>query len=332
MSDKIVNDDDLPIHWIKEQSTSRPNQSYYFNTRTGQSQWTLPVSPGDEQRNPLTKKEPVQSTPKENGRTSEKPIKISDHSKQSKRNRKFLISKCHVQFLLFVSVKKRQSKTPAQDRLQNLAEQIKAEPSAKERSRYVNDLVKNATPAQKITRKVVSPSKNIQRLGKTTDKISLERAKSDSSKVRNIKLPSPKKSHQTPSVKTPTTLYEKEISSVLSTDEIPSLFPSRTPGQDRLNRLRHSQNPTTDNKPDESAQQALYVIQSEFGLLENKSTDTNKECTVTYEDEPMDWEPCDIFDQIENVVCNEFSRPYIIPDTNIFLAELSCIRHAIGKG
>lgn len=32
----------LPDGWIIKQSTSRPDRSYYFNTKTGKSQWDAP--------------------------------------------------------------------------------------------------------------------------------------------------------------------------------------------------------------------------------------------------------------------------------------------------
>jgi WW domain len=39
MEDKI---EKLPKNWVKKQSKSRPDKSYYFNTATGVSSWTVP--------------------------------------------------------------------------------------------------------------------------------------------------------------------------------------------------------------------------------------------------------------------------------------------------
>lgn len=42
----------LPDDWIRKESRSRPNQFYYFNTKTGKSQWIPPnnVQNSDKQK------------------------------------------------------------------------------------------------------------------------------------------------------------------------------------------------------------------------------------------------------------------------------------------
>lgn len=35
---------ELPDGWICKESRSRPNNYYYFNTKTGKTQWSLPIN------------------------------------------------------------------------------------------------------------------------------------------------------------------------------------------------------------------------------------------------------------------------------------------------
>lgn len=111
MNNKIVTDDNLPHGWIKRQSKSRPDHIYYFNTKTKESQWTLPVSIDDKQQKQLKDKRPAESprgresnkdkrpaesprgreankrpaeSPKVNDKNDGKSLKISNNSKQSK--------------------------------------------------------------------------------------------------------------------------------------------------------------------------------------------------------------------------------------------------------
>ncbi|XP_037029357.1 uncharacterized protein LOC119069413 [Bradysia coprophila] len=116
-----------------------------------------------------------------------------------------------------------------------------------------------------------------------------------------------------------------------SSDEIPSLFPPRTPAQNRLDLLRNTLNSENANTPSESAQHALTIIQSEFGLSSVASPNTCNHNTTIDEDEPMVWEPCDVFEEVENLVYSESKHAYIVPDTNVFLDELSCIRDTIQR-
>lgn len=71
----------LPLHWIKTASKSRPNTFYYFNTKTNESTWKMP-SP--------TKKTNVKSNKKmENIKSAEDRV-INAFKNGSKLN--FLIS------------------------------------------------------------------------------------------------------------------------------------------------------------------------------------------------------------------------------------------------
>lgn len=139
----------------------------------------------------------------------------------------------------------------------------------------------------------------------------------------------------TESLNEPFKIYGSETNAVnnatkTSVEEIPRLFPPNTPGQDRLNRLRNSLNPQNENNTinNESTRHALNIIHNEFGLC----NDNNVHPTLG-EDEPMDWEPCDIFKSIENTVYKDFVNiSFIVPDTNVFLDDISCIRNTIHRG
>lgn len=240
-------------------------------------------------------------------------------------------------FHFFFAVKKRLSKTPAQDRLQGVAVQLQITSRTKDRSRNVTEQLRKATPAQsrlkKLTSIIVNVSETIQRTVKPKTVADLNKPKvatvRDFSHLANKPLQAFISTQSSASCKIETNVAN-------STDEIPSLFASRTPGQERLNRLRHCHPDNNGSTSNESAQHALSVIRTEFGLSgDTQSSDNSPQNTSTSkmdEDEPMDWEPCDIFDEVENGVVNEFIKPYIIPDTNVLLDELSCVRASIHNG
>lgn len=238
----------------------------------------------------------------------------------------------------FFTVKKRPSKTPAQDRLLSVTEQLKNATPAQDHFRNVTTQLKNATPAQcrlpNSATDIKNASKKIKRTESRENTIDYNKSKGDNDRKIKFHL-SGSNSQQTALVKPPT-VFRNEINTVNTSDDIPSLFPPKTPGQDRLNRLRLTLQPENKFKSlnNESAQHALSVIKSEFGFS-SETTDNNnqKANTSTDTDEPMDWEPCDILEEVENIVVREeFSQSYIIPDTNVFLDELSCIRDIIHNG
>lgn len=246
---------------------------------------------------------------------------------------------CDKLFAHFFTVKKRQSKTPAQDRLQNVATQLRnAAPAQNQLRNVATQLFTSATPAQNRLRNVDTQPKNVkpfrlQNLAtknknlsekiKRSEKSTADFNKSKSGHVRNTSL-----SASAVVVVKQHTLHKSQVD---SSDEIPRLFPPKTPGQDRLNHFRNSLNPHNKNKPsnNESTQHVLNVIKSEFGLSSGLS---DKETATIEEDEPMEWESCDIFERVENIVYNDFINPYIIPDTNVFLDDLSCIRDTVNRG
>lgn len=239
--------------------------------------------------------------------------------------------------------------------------QIKNDKEAKDRPKAVGELFKKVSPSRirsqnasaknESTKRSENPSRPIQQNEKRSGPIkrpnenptkSIKRSedvatlrsdrKFKSESAHNVNTPS-KDCHLPINVCTPVATNKETNAD--GQDDIPSLFPSRTPGQDRLNRLRDSLTPNGVHKPNESAQLALSVIQSEFGLVSSSTSENghpSAAAAAVDEDEPMDWEPCDIFERIENVVCNEFPHPYVVPDTNVFLDELPCIKKTIHKG
>lgn len=246
----------------------------------------------------------------------------------------------------FLSVKKSQTKTPAQDRLQNLAKQIKHTAQTKVRSGNVAEQLKNTLPTKLCTENVAELLKNTtpgqyrhqnydRRNRNNSNQLNVIKKtngadvnKSKSKDAENVNTSANNIVH-TAELHTPHKSFFNNTKPHDSSDEIPILFPPKTPGQDRLNQLRNSLNPDNENTPNESAQLALSIIQSEFGLSSAASPACNNHNATIDEDEPMDWEPCDIFEEVENVIYSEFKHAYIVPDTNVLLDELSCIRGTI---
>lgn len=248
-----------------------------------------------------------------------------------------------MQFFLF-AVKKSQSKTPAQDRLQDLAKHHKSSSqskvcggnvpeqlkNAKSRPGNVTEELKKGTPVEyrlvDYRRKSKTESESLNVIRKTNGPADV--IKSKLKDVQNVHTPTSNTSRAV-EMRTP---QKPSVNHINSSDEIPSLFPPKTPGQNRLDRLRHSLNNSENaNTPSESAQHALTVIQSEFGLASTTLPNVSN-CIAAGEDEPMDWEPCDVFEEVENFVYNESMHAYIVPDTNVLLDELACIRDTIHSG
>lgn len=243
---------------------------------------------------------------------------------------------CNGKYCCCFAVKKRTSKTPAQDRLQSVTEQLKNVTPAQDHFQNVTTQLKNATPAQfrlpNSPTDIRNATKRIKRTETRENTVDYSRSKEDN--TRKIKFQLSANNSQQAALSKPQTAARNNT--VNTTDDIPSLFPTKTPGQDRLNRLRLTLKPENKFKSlnNESAQHALSVIKSEFGLSSETIDNNNQNAnTSTDTDEPMDWEPCDIFEEVENIVVKEeFSKSYIIPDTNVFLDELSCIRDIIHNG
>lgn len=75
----------LPDDWIRKESSSRPNRFYYFNTKTGKSQW-VPPNPKSKTSNARDEHpKPTKSDAQNKNRSSvQHRLKISDKSKDGK--------------------------------------------------------------------------------------------------------------------------------------------------------------------------------------------------------------------------------------------------------
>lgn len=250
----------------------------------------------------------------------------------------------------FPVVKKSQAKTPAQDRLQNLARELKNASQAKHRGGNVAEQLKNTSPAKLRGGNVAEQLKHVtseqyrllnfgRKNGTDSERLNVIKWTSSASDANKSKLKDVQNVstrtinfNRSVEVRTPHKPSTNDTNVSHSSDEILSLFPPRTPGQNRLDRLRHSLNSENANTPSESAQHALTIIQSEFGLSSAASPNLCNHNATIDEDEPMDWEPCDVFEEVENFVYNESKHAYIVPDTNVFLDELPCVRDTIQRG
>lgn len=81
--------ENLPDGWIRKESRSRPNNFYYFNIKTGKSQWNPPDDKSKENktsRNKHTQRKTVKHDEKDRSHSSETQSrhKISDKSKECK--------------------------------------------------------------------------------------------------------------------------------------------------------------------------------------------------------------------------------------------------------
>lgn len=83
---------DLPRGWICKESRSRPNQLYYFNTKTGKTQWARPDGKIDrnEEQNKLSK-------------ANEKSKTSTSHQNQHKINVKSKDRKCHFSHFAYLT-------------------------------------------------------------------------------------------------------------------------------------------------------------------------------------------------------------------------------------
>lgn len=124
-------------------------------------------------------------------------------------------------------------------------------------------------------------------------------------------------------------------------DEIPNIFPSNHPAQDRLNQLQKNlksnidPNVQSSNQTNQNSNDALQILKSGFGIDSIDSANA----TQQDDDMKMDWEPSfydeatDSFMPLEDIVFKDLNESaYIVPDTNVFLDSLLCIRNIITKG
>lgn len=81
----------LPDGWIRKESRSRPNQFYYFNTKTGKTQWTPPTIAKNSSNESQTRDNSAKSTKSDanaegcsKSTKGQSRFKISDKSKDGK--------------------------------------------------------------------------------------------------------------------------------------------------------------------------------------------------------------------------------------------------------
>lgn len=82
----------LPDGWIRKESRSRPNNFYYFNTKTGTTQWENPVKPHDKSKEKVescgkhTKSKTVKHDERRKSHSTgnHSEFKINDNSKERK--------------------------------------------------------------------------------------------------------------------------------------------------------------------------------------------------------------------------------------------------------
>ncbi|XP_031628221.1 transcriptional protein SWT1 [Contarinia nasturtii] len=281
----------LPDGWIKRESTSRAGRFYYFNTKTGKTQWENPTVDKEKMALPHIGTSSKSDTHTKGQFSVPNAMKISEKSKDI--------------------VKKYKSKTPAQDRLQRMVTK------SKEAAKLMANSKSTSTSPNK--RKKISISKSL------------------------FIVPSRDK-HQTmdfvPSFVNKDTIEvdcEQDVRQHCvdthkhSSDDIPTLFPPKTPAQDRLNKLQPKKLPAT-SSPSQKNNDLLSVIYNGFGI-ETPVVDNSVEQMDC--DEMMEWDDDETysFEQLESMVIDIVSTDsaYVIPDTNVFLDSLQPIKRIIEK-
>lgn len=210
----------------------------------------------------------------------------------------------HNSYCVLLSVKKRKSKTPAQDRLQKFLDK-----NATAVIDSVKEVAKSAHPAKTRTSTINGP-------------------------IAKKSLFAPKRSGD----KKPTSNgNNKSATDGGAHDDIPVLFPPKNFAQERLRALQTSlciesgiENSSFGRGSDHDATQ---VFGDTFGIESGNPMAT---CAANM-DEEMDWEPCEdstyTFQQLESMAVDVLTdSAYIIPDTNVFLDSLASIRSVISKG
>lgn len=198
-------------------------------------------------------------------------------------------------------MKKRKSKTPAQDRIQKLVD-------------------KNSSAVIESVKEVVK-SANLPKTRKPTN---------NAPAVKKSLFVPKRTDHKVDSKKSTTNGIENVKAAANVDDEIPVLFPPKTLAQDRLRSL---QNTLCVNESLSSEHDATRVFGDSFGFEGAKPATFAAESM----DEEMDWEPCEdsnyTFQQLESMAVDVLTESaYIIPDTNVFLDSLASIKTVIEKG
>lgn len=192
-------------------------------------------------------------------------------------------------------MKKRKSKTPAQDRLQTWID----------------------TKETAVIDSFKEVSKSLTKLRKSSN---------NATAAKKLHFEKKSKQDEVDSAKLLTNGTEKNAN-----EQIPSLFPLKTPAQERLNLM---QNKRSDNEC-RGGHDAERVFGETFGIESGKPT-----AAAPYDDVDemaMDWEPCQdtnyTFQELESMAVDVLiDSAYIIPDTNVFIDSLASIKAIIEKG
>ncbi|XP_055297791.1 transcriptional protein SWT1 [Sitodiplosis mosellana] len=290
----------LPDGWIRKESRSRPNRFYYFNTKTGKTQWEQPT---DKHKRTQPRDDAV-SKPSRNdskGHTShhasvQSRLKISDKSKD---------------------VKKSKSKTPAQDRLQDLVATNKA--VAESLKEMVDPKQSTASPNK---RKQITVSNVVEKKSHTV-------IQNNNNDVDSAKSAQPIANKDSIESAYQQGVCKQSANEKHSTDEIPALFPLKNPAQNRLKLLQRQLSSDVNEKNND----ALHVFHSSFGIGNTTQTTVSDDMDV----DMMDWEPSNnaspySFQQLEDMVVESLTdSAYIVPDTNVFLDSLAAIKSIMDK-
>lgn len=227
------------------------------------------------------------------------------------------------------TVKKSKSKTPAQDRLQNLIESNMA--VTKSVKKMVADSTHSTSHINKRKKSTVADiilkiPHTVTESNNGDDELQCVGSALSGQPIENKDFIE--------------SAYQQNVSkqNVIANqmdDEIPALFPSKTPAQNRLKMLQGKLSSGMDDKNHD----ALEVFHSSFGIGETKETtfSNNVNDDNLGSDDIMDWQPCNndspSFEELEDMAVDIFTdSAYIVPDTNVFVDSLETIKSIIDKG
>lgn len=200
-------------------------------------------------------------------------------------------------------MKKVKSKTPAQDRLQNLVNTYK---SAADSLKCLREMVdskqsthnpnkrKKLTTANSIAKKPHTVTKN------NNNNVDVDAAKSSQLNKNKNSIESAYQQG----------VCKQSICEINTTDEIPSLFPPKNPAQNRLKLLQQQLSSNEESVMSEKNHDAVHVFHSSFGISDTKETTVSNDIDVEILTDSA----------------------YIVPDTNVFIDSLASIKSIIKKG
>lgn len=218
--------------------------------------------------------------------------------------------------------------------------------------KFLSTVKKSKTPAQDRLEKAIISFKppNKMATGKKTEYVSNNNKEGKESWGRSHN-PEPKRQKMVaPSKKKSAAVVSSIIEHIKNQTElnadIPKIFNLRTPAQNRLTKLRKKLETDINSEMlnvEQVNDDTLHIIQNGFGIeTQNDVVDAGNASSSTVQnddDMEMDWEPSFTEDanetefSIEDIVFQDLSKSaYIVPDTNVFLDSLVCIRSIMQKG